>query len=77
MGGGKRMSTSTFLAALGAQGNLHFSHIPKDLVQAVEAYDQEQGEGADCEREALEAVVDGLVAWFLLDSRCPRSADGT
>lgn len=54
---------------------LQATSIPASLLQSLRALDQELGE--DTEREALEGVVDSLVGWFLLESRTPRTGDGT
>lgn len=74
MGGGDGMSELSLVAALSPSCPIAKETIPLSVLQAVRALDQELGE--ETEREALHAVVDSLVEWFLLESRTPRSRDG-
>lgn len=74
MGGGDRMSTTAFLAAMGCKGNSQISALPQGLLQALALLDQNVGEVS--ERGSLSGVVDSLVEWFLTESMAPRSADG-
>lgn len=74
MGGGDGMSELSLVAALSPSCPVAKETIPLSVLQAVRALDQELGGGT--EREALHAVVDSLVEWFLLESKTPRSRDG-
>lgn len=74
MGGGDGMSELSLVAALSPSCPIAKETIPLSVLQAVRALDQELGE--ETEREALHAVVDSLVEWFLLESTTPRSRDG-
>ncbi|CAM9206863.1 unnamed protein product [Hapterophycus canaliculatus] len=71
MGGGNGMGEGMERSLM---ASMNASSIPPSLLQALRALDQELGE--DTEREALEGVVDGLVEWFLGESKTPRTADG-
>lgn len=72
MGGGEGMCETALTGAL--RGSVGSSEIPQAVLHALRTLDQKRG--VYSERDALNAVVDSLVEWFLVEATSPRSKDG-